>query len=172
MSDQKHLTSSRRSTQQLVTTRRIAAQTCNIGTNTVQTWCFCSNVRQTRPREWTEQEEEEGRRQLVGLPRRRVVKTWHVGEFHNRHQFKPVHIMIVRKNGLQGATASLALAGAMAARSGSWPSRGRRGGCSRRQSVALCSSGGQDMAMHPPCRSTMNSGLRLKSIPFCSRKLP
>ena len=159
MPDQKHWTSSRQSTQQLVTKRRTAAQTCNSGTNTVQTWCFCTNVRQTRPREWTEQEEEEGRRQLVGLPRRRVVKTWHVGEFHNRHQFKPVHIMTVRKMNFKRPPPP-------------WPLRGRRGGCSRRQSVALCSSGGQDMAMHPPCHSTMNSGLRLKSIPFCSRKLP
>ena len=51
--DLKHLTCSRRSTQQLVTTRRIAAQTCNIGTNTVQT-----RIRSWTPsdRRWTSQE--------------------------------------------------------------------------------------------------------------------
>ena len=47
----------------------------------------------------------------------------------------------VTRSLLRRATAFRTLAGALAVRSGFWPSRGRRGSCSRRQSAALTTIG-------------------------------
>ena len=95
-----------------------------------------STLRQPRPRRRTQQQKETERR-LVGLLRR-LVATRHDGVLFNQCAFPR---QAVTRSLLQRATASWALAGALAVRSGFWPSRGRRGGCSRRQSAALTTLG-------------------------------
>ena len=72
-----------------------------------------STLRQPRPRRRTKQQQEETERRLVGLPRR-LVATRHDGVLLNQCYFMPF---------LDGGA--------------KWRSRGRRGGCSRRQSAAL-----------------------------------
>ena len=83
---------------------------------------------------------------------------------------------------LQRATASRALAGALAVRSGFWPCRRRRGGCSWRQSAALTTLGSlmlQETSpsfpemvslwpTYPPTHSTTSAGLHRRAL--CVRK--
>ena len=98
-------------------------------------WKFLSC--QTRSRKGPEQEEEEGERQLVGLSRR-VVKTRHVRESHNRCHFMPVHTKYAQKIDHQGPPPSWHLWEHWRCEVALGPRGGAAEGCSRRRSAALC----------------------------------
>ena len=142
-----------------------------------------STLRQPRPRRRTKQQQEETERRLVGLSRR-LAATKHDGVLFNQCYFMPFldkqsHEVCCEgpppsgplrgrwrcevASALSGAPRKL-LTEAVRGTHNNWVSSGARNFTSFPGMVSLWPT-------YPPTPSTTYSGLRLKSIPFCPRKI-